>query len=94
MTEKSQRGPILCHRKPDITYPCQWEYKVIGKDPKRLKEIIIKACAPASPTIVLSNISSGGRYTSLNATLQVDSEEMRLTIFEKLQSNAEIKMVI
>ena len=90
MSDDFQKGP-LCHRKPDINYPCQWEYKVIGTD---REQIIKQACNPAVPEIVLSNVRSSGNYYSLNATLIVDSEEMRNSIFELLQKHPSVKMVI
>ena len=93
MTDNKVSGP-LCHKKPDITYPCQWEYKVIGEDREKLTELLIAACAPAVPAISLSNVSSSGKYQSLNAVLQVDSEEMRLKIFDRLQQSPHVKMVI
>ena len=93
MSDDFQKGP-LCHRKPDIDYPCQWEYKVIGTDREQLEQIIKHACNPVIPEIVLSNVSSSGKYYSLNATLIVDSEEMRNAIFELLQKHPSVKMVI
>jgi len=94
MTDDATDQGSFCQRKPDINYPCSWEYKVIGTDQEKLEEIIIAACAPLLPTIVLSNVSSSGRYFSLEATLEVDSEETRLTIFERIRNNPEVKMVI
>lgn len=94
MNEKDTGESPICHRKPEIDYPCEWEYKVIGTDQTRLTEIIRSACEPAVPEIVLSNVSSSGRYYSLNATLVVDDEATRLAIFNKLQDHPEVKMVI
>ena len=93
MTQNSANSP-LCHRKPDISYPCTWEYKVIGTNREQLEKVIIESCKPAVAEIVLSNVSSNGKYYSLNATLTVDTEEMRNTIFNLLQSNPAVKMVI
>ena len=93
MTDNNFQGPF-CGRKPDITYPCIWEYKVIGENQEKLKEVIRTACAPLKPEISLSNISSSGRYYSLNATLEVADETTRLLIFERIQKNSEVKMVI
>ena len=81
-------------KKFNISYPCRWEYRVIGEDRQTLTEVIFDACAPAIPDIELSNISSRGRYYSLNATLTVDNEEMRLIIFERIQIHPAVKMVI
>lgn len=94
MTDDNNINSSFCSRKPDISYPCSWEYKVIGTDKEKLKESIIAACAPIIPSITLSNISSGGNYFSLNATLEVDSEEMRLAIFDRIKKNPAVKMVI
>jgi hypothetical protein len=94
MTVKKNIQDYVRHKKPDIVYPCEWEYKVIGTDKSKLEEIIITACLPNTPSIVLSNMSSRGRYYSLNATLQVESEEMRLAIFKRIMQHPEVKMVI
>lgn len=93
MTNDIYQGPI-CHRKPEITYPCDWEYKVIGRDREKLEKDIVAACAPARPTIVLSNVSSGGHYYSFNVTLQVEDEEMRLALFKNLRDLPDVNMVI
>ena len=93
MTEDKKIGSI-CHRKPDIIYPCQWEYKVIGENRQVLENIILNACAPTIPEIALSNVSSSGKYFSLNATLLVESEEMRNAIFNRIQKHPAVKMVI
>lgn len=93
MTENNTLGPF-CQRKPDISYPCTWEYKVIGENQEKLKEVIREACAPLKPHISLSNISSSGRYYSLNATLEVADESTRLLIFDKIQKSSDVKMVI
>ncbi|PIE66293.1 MAG: hypothetical protein CSA26_01230 [Desulfobacterales bacterium] len=84
----------FCQRKPDIEYPCIWEYKVIGTDQNNVREAIMTACSPAIPEIRLSNVSSKGTYYSLNARLEVDNEEMRLGIFDRIQKNPAVKMVI
>jgi len=69
-------------------------YKVIGEDTGLLKEIILTACAPAPVDIRHSHSSSGGKYHSLNATLVVESEEMRLQIYELLKNHPDIKIVL
>ncbi len=81
-------------RKPDISYPCLWEYKVIGSDEQKLRAVIHAACSPAVPTISLSNVSKKGTYFSLNAELQVEDEEMRVRIFNRLNNSPDVKIVI
>jgi len=86
--------PRSTQRKPDITYPCTWEYKVIGTDEEKLKAVILAACVPTVPTISLSNVSSKGTYYSLNASLVVEDEEMRLRIFSHIENSPDVKLVI
>ena len=86
--------PLIQTASPDIVYPCQWEYLVIGSDQEELIEIIHAACAPAAPLITRSKRSSGGRYCSLKATLQVENERMRLEIFARISEHPAVKMVI
>ncbi len=84
----------LDQRKPDISYPCDWEYKVIGADQEKLKTVILAACAPIVPSISLSNVSSKGTYYSLDVVMEVENEERRLAIFEWLQNSPDVKIVI
>ncbi|MGW8194076.1 MAG: HP0495 family protein [Desulforhopalus sp.] len=80
--------------RPEIEYPCTWVYKVIGADCSLLKDIIVAECAPHAVKITHSNTSSKGKYHSLNAELEVASEEIRLAIYDKLQSNPAVKLVL
>ncbi len=92
MTDQISTPPLP--DKPEISYPCTWMYKVIGEDVEALKEVIITACAPAAVEISHSHSSSGGKYHSLNATLEVDSERMRLDIYEILKAHPAVKVVL
>ena len=87
-------SPAVPREKPEIQYPCTWVYKVIGEDTDILQELIITACAPAEVDIAHSLSSSGGKYHSLNATLEVESERMRLQIYELLKSHPAVKIVL
>ena len=94
MMKKNTFEGSFCQRKPEINYPCTWEYKVIGEDQEAITGVIVEACAPVKPVITLSNISSSGKYYSLNATLMVENEETRLEIFVNIQKSSAVKMVI
>lgn len=91
---KSKQSSPSCQRKPDIDYPCNWVYKVIGEDPRILEELIITACAPASVEITPSHTSSGGKYHSLNASLTVENEAMRLQIYDLLKEHPAVRYVL
>ncbi len=85
---------IACKEKPDITYPCNWQYKVIGKNPEAVKKAILDICAPAPVQILFSHASSSGKYHSFNAELEIQSEEQRLAIYQSLHNHKEIKIVL
>ncbi len=86
--------PTPPEHQPAIDYPCLWTYKVIGTNPGLLEELIITACAPLAVTISHSQSSSKGRYHSLNARVQVPSEEVRLQIYQLLSLHPEVKIVL
>lgn len=94
MNPFSPANPESGQCRPDISYPCQWEYTVIGTDQRLLTEVIATVCAPETPTIALSNTSSGGRYCSLKASLTVTSETMRTEIFKLISAHPDVKLVI
>ncbi len=94
MDDTETTGPISCKKKPDITYPCQWLYKVIGKEPKLIQEAIETSCRPVPVKISPSHASSKGSYWSFNAELTVESEEMRLAIYRSLTNDPAVKLVL
>lgn len=80
--------------KPEITYPCLWQYKVIGKDQDLLEAAIKEICAPNPVSISFSNTSSSGKYYSLNAELEVENEEQRNSLFTAFKNHPAVTMVI
>jgi len=80
--------------RPEIDYPCAWSYRVIGEDCSQVEEAIIAACSPLRVKISYSHSSSSGKYHSLNAELEVPTEEVRLQIYENLKSSPAIKVIL
>ncbi len=80
--------------RPEIEYPCNWVYKVIGTDCSLLKDAIVSASAPLPVKISHSKTSSKGKYHCLNAELEIPDEEVRLKIYEKLKSSPAIKIIL
>lgn len=80
--------------KPKIEYPCNWNYKVIGTNVEEMIKAIELAAAGMDYEINSSNISSKGNYFSLNLRVFVNSEVIRDIIFEKIESNEFVKMVL
>mgnify|MGYP003513143820 FL=1 len=81
-------------KKPNINYPCDWEYKVIGTDVDEMIKAIELITEGMDYKVSPSNVSSKGKYFSLNLTVFVASEVIRDIIFVKLESNEFVKMVI
>ena len=94
MRKSTSESPPSYPDKPEISYPCTWVYKVIGEDIEIMRQVIITACAPAEVDISHSNSSSGGRYHSLNAALEVENEEVRLQIYALLKNHPTVKFVL
>lgn len=81
-------------KKPKIEYPCNWDYKIIGTDVDQMISVIEKTVEGMEYNISSSNVSSKGKYFSLNLKVLVSSEAIRNIIFEKLESSEFVKMVI
>lgn len=81
-------------KRPEIEYPCNWDYKIIGTDVSEMIKIIEEAVGDLSYEISPSNISKKGNYFSLNLTVSVPSEIVRDIIFQKISSSAFVKIVI
>jgi uncharacterized protein len=81
-------------KKPNIDYPCNWEYKVIGTDVDEMIKLIDKIAVGMQYKISSSNVSTKGNYFSLNLKVFVSSEVIRDIIFTKLKENESVKMVL
>ncbi|MCB1184038.1 DUF493 domain-containing protein [bacterium] len=89
-------------QRPDIEYPCPWDFKVIGTCEESLRGAV-RDCLAASLNgdfgdrefeLGLSRTSSGGKYVSLCLNLMVMDEPERNAIFASLAGHPEIRMVI
>lgn len=80
--------------KPEINYPCEWHYRIIGTIEESMRKAAESVSIGKKYNLVASNQSSGGKYFSLQLSVLVENEEERLAIFEKLKANPEIKMVL
>lgn len=80
-------------QKPNITYPCKWEYRVIGRDEKKLRELIFEIM-PREYEVRFGKNSARGHYVSLYVELEVQNEAERNEIFSALQKSQEVKMVL
>jgi putative lipoic acid-binding regulatory protein len=81
------------NKRPEITYPCEWSYKIIGNNVDKILEAIENAVSGLKYDVTSSNISKNGNYYSLNLTLTVPNEVVRDLIYQKLDSSDSIKIV-
>ncbi len=81
-------------QRPEIEYPCEWSYKVIGTNVEKILEAIEEASSGLKYDVTPSNISRNGNYFSLNFIVEVPSEAVRDLIYQKLGKNSNIKMVL
>ncbi|MGD9948079.1 MAG: DUF493 domain-containing protein [Desulfobulbus sp.] len=80
--------------KPNIEYPCQWHYRLIGEDRTAIMEAIHAAVDVSLCVISEGNASSGGRYLSLNLEISVNNEAERLRLYQLFSDNPAIRVVI
>ncbi len=94
MIPPSKNPPLNSEQRPEIEYPCTWVYKVIGEDCSLLKDSIVSACSPIPVKISHSHTSSKGKYHSLNAEVEVPTEEIRLKVYETLKRCPAVKIIL
>ena len=86
-----------CAAKPEIQYPCRWQYRLIGED----REAILAAISAAVGingmdlcTIVEGSVSTGGRYRTITLELDIKDEEERLRLYHFFSDHAAIRVVL
>ncbi len=80
--------------KPEINYPCEWGYKIIGRDKAELEAVICEIMGERKHKKKGGNSSSKGKFHSLSTACEVLSEEDRDAIFKAFQEHKDVKMVI
>lgn len=83
-----------CQTKPDIEYPCEWRYKIIGTDKEALEACISEIMQERRYSIKDGNRSSKGKFISMNSQCKVQSQEDRDLIFKAFSDHSAVKMVI
>lgn len=79
--------------KPEIHYPCLWEFRIIGEDKQDLERIVGELVAKPY-TLDEKNHSSKGRFVSMRLSVEVESEEERNALYQSLSTHKAIKMVL
>jgi putative lipoic acid-binding regulatory protein len=82
------------NKRPQIEYPTEWEYKLIGQDVDKLLKAIEEVLPGLEYQVKFSNVSRNEKYYSLNVKVTVTSEALRDIIFQKFSNHPEVKFVI
>ena len=86
--------PSDIHKDPEITYPCNWDFTIIGSDENEMREAIIEVVGYEVEHVSRGNTSSGGRYVSLRFSILVLSEITRNKLYTYLANHSSIRMVL
>ncbi len=76
-----------------IDYPCEWIYKVIGRDKESVDGAIASIIQDNAYYINISNTSKTGKYLSFDVTIMVSDEAYRNKIYQALKGHDDIKFV-
>ncbi len=81
-------------KKAEITYPCEWGYKIIGLDRTKMLLAVDSIIKSDSMLISESRSSRNGKYISLEIRVMVQNESERNIYFKMLAEHSEIRMVL
>lgn len=77
-----------------IIYPCQWSYRVIGRDREAVREAVETVLAGREFLLYYSKASTGGKFHSWHIDLVVVDETERNHLFCQLKGHPAVIMVI
>ncbi|MCL2341261.1 MAG: DUF493 domain-containing protein [Proteobacteria bacterium] len=80
--------------KPEIQYPCRWQFRLIGEERSAMLAAIGAAVDISACAIADGNISSGGRYLSVLVETTVADDAERLGLYQRFAADPAIKVVL
>ncbi len=81
-------------RRPEIIYPCEWVYKVIGRSVEKILAAIDTAAHGLDYSVSPSNVSRNDKYFSINFKIEVPNETTRDVIYSSLVNNEDVSLVL
>jgi len=81
-------------RKPEIEYPCDWDYKIIGNNVDGILYAIEDAAHGLDYKVSPSNVSKTGKYVSINLKVKVENEYVRNSVYSSLDNSESVIMVL
>jgi len=80
--------------KPQIDYPTQWGFKLIGRDQEALRQAIRDVMGDREHLCHLGHSSRTGKFHTWNATCTVEHEADRDALFKAFADHDAVEMVI
>ena len=84
----------LDNEKLELTYPCEWNYKVIIEAHAEISTIASSILGEREHSVRKSNNSKSGKYTSHNISLLVHNDDDRHEIFQQFKCHCNVKMIL
>ena len=81
-------------QKPEIEYPTEWGFRVVGTPESELRALIAETLADDTHHIQDVQPSSKGNYVSVRVTVTVQDEMHRNRIYDALSQAPAVKMVL
>ena len=81
-------------KKLELTYPCQWNYKVIIESHVEISTVTTLVLGEREHTVRKANNSKNGKYKSHNVSLLVHNDDDRHEIFNQFKCHDNVKMVL
>lgn len=79
-------------QRPEITYPCKWEYRVIGTDHDLIAKLISQVVGEREH--VTSEGMAKGKFMSMHVDVLVGNEDERDQLYRELAAPEFVKLVI
>ena len=80
--------------RPVLTYPLEWEYRVIGASEVELRAVIVRVMGTREHSVAEPRRSREGRWVSLHVQLVVHTEEERDRLHGELRSDPAVRLVM
>ena len=81
-------------RRPELSYPCTWTYRLICTDAEVLRTAVVALMGTSEHTLVAIGASESGRYQRLELRVHVRDEIERNDIFQALGKIEVVRFVL
>jgi len=79
---------------PDIDYPCDWTYKVVGRSELVVRRAVSEVLGEEDHRLVPSRQSRTGKYVSLELAFVARDDEHRRGVAQALHEHVDVIYVL